>query len=138
MRVLVWELNFCPLHLNNALLRLNLCAPLLQVSDLFFGCTMPTNFLPHNLRRPIGNTGISVSPLGFGASPLGNEFGVIDVCFLSTSYIRTLSISLLTDNSTILMYRNREVLMPFTMPSRWASIISMYHHITVAVVPNLY
>jgi len=28
---------------------------------------------------PLGNTGIEVSPLGFGASPLGEEFGPIDV-----------------------------------------------------------
>jgi aryl-alcohol dehydrogenase-like predicted oxidoreductase len=33
-------------------------------------------------RRELGNTGIQVSPIGFGASPLGNEFGRIDVCFL--------------------------------------------------------
>jgi hypothetical protein len=30
-------------------------------------------------RRELGSTGIMVSPLGFGASPLGNEFGTIDV-----------------------------------------------------------
>lgn len=30
-------------------------------------------------RRQLGNTGISVSPLGFGASPLGNVFGEINV-----------------------------------------------------------
>lgn len=36
---------------------------------------------PH-LRRELGNTGINVSPLGFGASPLGNEFGTIDVSMI--------------------------------------------------------
>lgn len=30
-------------------------------------------------RRELGKTGILVSPLGFGASPLGNIFGNIDV-----------------------------------------------------------
>lgn len=32
---------------------------------------------PH-LRRSLGNTGIDVSPLGFGASPLGGVFGDVD------------------------------------------------------------
>lgn len=30
-------------------------------------------------RREIGKTGIEVSPIGFGASPLGSVFGDIDV-----------------------------------------------------------
>jgi aryl-alcohol dehydrogenase-like predicted oxidoreductase len=30
-------------------------------------------------RRELGSTGIMVSPVGFGASPLGSEFGNIDV-----------------------------------------------------------
>lgn len=34
---------------------------------------------PH-LRRSLGSTGIDVSPLGFGASPLGGVFGDVDVC----------------------------------------------------------
>ena len=29
-------------------------------------------------RRPLGNTGLSVSILGFGSSPLGNVFGDIN------------------------------------------------------------
>lgn len=29
-------------------------------------------------RHPLGATGLEVSPLGFGASPLGNEFGSVD------------------------------------------------------------
>lgn len=38
----------------------------------------PSGLSPRD-RREIGSTGIMVSPLGFGASPLGNEFGAIDV-----------------------------------------------------------
>jgi hypothetical protein len=38
----------------------------------------PSGLSPQH-RREIGTTGIMVSPLGFGASPLGNEFGAIDV-----------------------------------------------------------
>lgn len=30
-------------------------------------------------RRELGSSGIFVSPIGFGASPLGGEFGKIDV-----------------------------------------------------------
>lgn len=37
-------------------------------------------------RREIGKTGILVSPLGFGCSPLGNEFGPIDVSSLSQNF----------------------------------------------------
>ncbi len=32
-------------------------------------------------RRELGNTGIEVCPISLGGSPLGNEFGVIDVSF---------------------------------------------------------
>ena len=35
--------------------------------------------IPENLRRQLGNTGIYVSPIGFGASTLGNEFGTVEV-----------------------------------------------------------
>jgi hypothetical protein len=35
--------------------------------------------LSTNDRNELGTTGIMVSPLGFGSSPLGNEFGAIDV-----------------------------------------------------------
>lgn len=30
-------------------------------------------------RCELGRTGVRVSPLGFGASPLGNEFGTVEV-----------------------------------------------------------
>lgn len=40
---------------------------------------------PH-LRRSLGNTGIDVSPLGFGASPLGGVFGDVDVCLTAWSW----------------------------------------------------
>jgi len=35
---------------------------------------------PHQ-RRELGNTGIYVSPLGFGAATLGNEFGPVEVTY---------------------------------------------------------
>jgi hypothetical protein len=43
------------------------------------GRSMSGSGLSPRDRREIGSTGIMVSPLGFGASPLGNEFGAIDV-----------------------------------------------------------
>ncbi len=34
--------------------------------------------MPGMIYRPLGNTGLNVSIVGFGASPLGNEFGLAD------------------------------------------------------------
>lgn len=38
-------------------------------------------------RHELGKTGIFVSPLGFGASPLGNEFGHVTVSCFSALYL---------------------------------------------------
>lgn len=43
--------------------------------------------LSPDARHELGNTGIFVSPLGFGASPLGNEFGHVTVSCFSALYV---------------------------------------------------
>lgn len=37
-------------------------------------------------RNELGNTGLRVSPVGFGGGPLGNEFGHVTVRFLSAVF----------------------------------------------------
>jgi hypothetical protein len=51
--------------------------------------------LSANNRTELGTTGIMVSPLGFGSSPLGNEFGAIDV--------RTAHFSVMSVESDVLL-----------------------------------
>lgn len=55
-------------------------SPLSCPSTMTSGLSGADSGLSPHLRRSLGSTGIDVSPLGFGASPLGGVFGDVDVC----------------------------------------------------------